>query len=254
VDCKYGEVANFLEQVKFQLPGAPDAILRGLIVFADASIYAGKSDLAEVLYSKAQAIARSLGDRASLLAAVENRAMLGLDRLWLEYFTGQMEATNVERLRGQLSGAVAFEKVTHSEVLVIQAPIWEARALALQDKFADALACIVEHLDSVPSIPGTIADTKRILATWLAVKCNDRELLRQYDRASVEVGIDSLDYDDQAVCYRQLSDIEMHVGRSDRAAYLLEMSGQSYRKHVDAIKLLDPISSVELVSAIRNLA
>jgi hypothetical protein len=254
VDCKYSEVAQFVRQVRIQDSGAPDAVVRGLIVLADASLFSRKPELSSLAYTKALAAARQMGDRASLLAVIENRAMLGLDRLWLQNFFGTAQASGVDQLRSQLAGAVAFERVTRSEVLVFQAPIWESRALTLQGKFTEALRCIADAFKIDSPDVGTIADTRRIFAAWLAMKCGDTVAMNKYSISSLDCDLGALDSDDRAVCYRQLSDIEGCSGNTDRAEYLLRMSGESYQVHVESTESLVALSAADLVLAVDHFS
>lgn len=228
-DGKYVDMLSWLTRSHLSHNRVPDASCRRALVIAGVLQTCNEDTLAKKWYAFARDIARSIGDRASIMASIENRALLRMDRLWVEGFKSPPSSHIVRDVENELITGLTYERVSCSESLVNQGPIAKLRVLVLRHDFVSALAAIDKLDFDLDSSEFSMVRATSILRIWLMSKL---ELIRTFEATEVQkmaAAIEGLDKDDALVCWGFLVDLASKFVGDDLA--------NSYRSKAEACAL-----------------
>ena len=211
-DDDYSQMNRFLSVTGMHDAEYSEAGCRACMVAAVAMQSAGRTDSAGKWFGLAREIARRIGDRASVIASIQNRAIMRLDRLWVRQAIPSIPMDNIVHIKNELLGALEYERVTGSDAFVVQGDVARVRLLILQERY-DAAA---QHIDSLPIQCGesvlSVARSLVVVREWLRVRMDDL-YVPSFDAISLaEASIESLDVDDAAVSWLFLSEVARRIG------------------------------------------
>jgi hypothetical protein len=148
-----------------------DARIRASLAVADAIQCLGDFEAANGWYAISRHCASRIGDRASILATMENRAAFRLDREWLHQIMKPAPEWSFGELERELMGGVAIETHTHAETLFEQVSIWKARLEYLRGDYRRALEELrLAERDDVPGAASIIRGRSALLARIYAMQ------------------------------------------------------------------------------------
>jgi len=228
----------------------PEAACRACLVVAAACQTAGDDRGSTVWHGRAREIARALGDRASLIASVENRAIMRLNRLWVRGFLGDFVASELREVEIELLGGQGYERATGTEAMAAEAPVLRARIEVLKGRHAAAL----KQLESMRSTPHgddpSVVRAAHVMKPWLQWKDGRRDEALA-GLAALDPGvIDALHDDDAAVCWKMMHDLDQALHGGRRSADYLRRSDAAHGRHrACADSLLDVLKSGGLLQA-----
>jgi tetratricopeptide (TPR) repeat protein len=217
---------------------SPEAAARAALVLADAAQFAGVSDLADTWYRRVRQLALDLGDRALVVAVLENPAVVLLDRTWVAAAFGEVERDLVARLDDQIAGGLAYERATDSAALMAQTDVWRARILALQGRHDAALELLTRHPEGPSGPEISIVASRHALKAWLALQAGQPAKARHYYDAALRRSDEGMDIDDRAVCLQQLAAVSSAVAGDGRAPALAERARAAHAEYIACIDSL----------------
>jgi tetratricopeptide (TPR) repeat protein len=213
---KYSEMAGWLRRSGLSCAINPSARIRSCMTVADAWQFVGNNEVASGWYAIARSSAVEIGDRASIMASIENRSAMRLDRIWLKSIETIIEVEEIEEIESELLGGLAYEKFTQSESLLYQALIWRSRLEVLKGNYADAMSTLSEASSGELAVQASLALMHDIDAAWIYFKMGRIDEAKAYFQLAKNSPAERLDTDDAAVYWKRMSllDSELSDGLS----------------------------------------
>jgi hypothetical protein len=224
-DGQYEKMVQWLEASHLDQAQLPEAAGRASLVAAVAWQTCGEDKTATKWFGRARDIARSIGDRATIMASIANRAAIRLNAVWLDHFMERDHGVDILNLRSELLGALGYESTTGTVSLLPQAFIFRMRLAYLQLDTELArrnfeLAVKAVRLDTYSILSSTL-----IFGMWLAHLDGLGVRKEALDSLSVlEADISVMDSDDSAVSWKILSNIAIAYGELELGSSLLARS------------------------------
>jgi hypothetical protein len=224
-DGHYEEMIGWLRLAGFGQSSLPEAACRVALVAGGAWQACDQGAIAVKWYSRARDIARSIGDRASIMASMENRAFLRLDRLWVKGVRNLPSKQILSEIENELVSGLIYERVTCSESLIAQGPIARLRVLVLKGEYQSALNAIDQLTLEFGISEFSIVRATSILRMWLMSQLGLINSLDKFEVERLAEDVFTLDWDDALVCYGFLADLAMRF-LDDRSVF-------EYRRRLD---------------------
>jgi hypothetical protein len=206
-DGRYEEMIEWLGVARFGKSTLPEAACRVALVTAGAWQACDEGAIAVKWYSHARDIARSIGDRASIMASMENRAFLRLDRLWVRGVRDSPPIRVLSEIENELVSGLMYERITCSESLIAQGPVARLRVMVLRGQLESALNMIEQLPPDFMSSGFSIVRATAILRIWLMSELNLIGSLDLLEVEKLKADVCRLDWDDALVCYGMLADL-----------------------------------------------
>jgi hypothetical protein len=217
-DSKFEEMVEWLKSSRLHEAALPEAACRACMTVANAWQTVGENRAATAWYARARDFARPLGDRASIMASIANRAAIRLDEAWVGSFFDQAHGGEELRdIEAEMLSALAYERVTGSDAFVLQTTVTRVRFAAMKNDFAAALELASAGNAVTTHESQSMVRMKSILTTWLKYKALG-ELPSEKDfHAAAEQEIHKLDLDDAAVSWVLMSQLALAMKDKPRA-------------------------------------
>lgn len=217
IDGDYRNSIKWLINSRVDSAVIPDAACRASMIAALSWQICGDGGIASKWFACAREIARSLGDRASIMASLENRALARLDRIWIDTCHHAPTSDTLDQVETELRSSLSYERVTGTDSLVDQGPIARLRIFVLRRDFPRALAALEELSADAGSSNLSMVRATPIVELWIRVEMG---LVDRVDVATLKkmhADIAGVDDDDAAVCLRYLSQLATRFGHPDIA-------------------------------------
>lgn len=198
----------------------PEAACRASMVAAIALQTCLEDGMAAVWFGRVREIARRIGDRASIMASIENRALMRLDRLWLDWSRGAPASYTVAEIESELLGALQYERVTGSEAFLHQGEVARIRLHVLRGDLREAWSRIERLQDTGAEANFSTVRASKVLRWWLAAKTGADAARAALPQDEVARLVEGLDVDDAASSWALLAQIHAlqgDVGRQHAA-------------------------------------
>jgi hypothetical protein len=216
----------------------PSARIRSCLTVADAWQCVGDDQAAAFWYSVVRKTAAEIGDRASIMASIENRAAMKLDRLWLKSLDQDIEMESVLMVETELLGGLGYEKFTRSEALLYQAPIWRSRLELLKGNSVQALEFLMHSLVNSAVVNASLTWTHESDVAWIYHKIGSTTDAKFRFELALNTHVDQLDHDDAAVYWRRMSILDSHLFDGFRSEEFLRKSHESFHAFEDEQEIL----------------
>ena len=206
-DGKHDDLGLWLRVSRLDHFKVPEASCRRALVVAGAFQICNDNTLARRWYTFAREIARSIGDRASIMASIENRALLRMERLWVEGVRHPPSFELIRDVENELITGLTYERVSCSESLVNQGPVARLRMLVLRQDYLSALAAIDKLGFNLGDSEFSMVRATSILRTWLMCQLELIESIEATQIQEMAASVENLDSDDGLVCWGFLADL-----------------------------------------------
>jgi hypothetical protein len=201
----YEVMVNALVDARLDRASIAEAACRASLTAAGSWQLCGEIEVAAKWFARARDIARSIGDRASIMASIENRALVWLDRVWVESCYKMPGSNILNQIEMELRSGLSYEQITSSLSLIEQGPVARLRLLVLRQNFAAALKMIGElNFDPAKSDLSNLRVIP-VIELWLRVEMGLVDRVDLDTISGIESRLVGIDDDDAAVCYRYLS-------------------------------------------------
>lgn len=224
---EYAAMGIWLERSGLNSASDDSTKIRACLTIADALESAGMKSEANFWYTQVRDAAIRIGDRASLMASIENRAAMRLDSLWFRSISDPPSSEEVEQVELEMLGGLEFERVTNTEALLPMAPVWRSRLAVLKNDYENAWKHATVSADSVGEFVNTITATADLDLLWICHKIGMKE---EAKRRFLSIGKGSdlmLSRDDAAVYWFRLSQLDFELGEGLNCAHYGELSRQA---------------------------
>jgi hypothetical protein len=195
----------------------PSARIRACLTIADAWQCVGDEKAASSWYSIVRKIAADIGDRASIMASIENRAAMKLDRLWLKSIDQEIEMESVLAVETELLGGLGYEKFTRSEALLYQAPIWRFRLELIKGNNVKALKYLMRSTVDSVEVDASLAWSHESDIAWIYHKIGSTRDAKTSFELALNTPVERLDHDDAAVYWRRMSILDSDLFEGARS-------------------------------------
>lgn len=237
-DDDFAQTFDWLLRSGLHEAQVPEAACRASMVAAIALQTCREDARAAVWFGRVRDIARRIGDRASIMASIENRAMMRLDRLWLEWSRGAAPSYTVAEIETELLGALQYERVTGSEAFLHQGEVARIRLHVLRGELDEAWTRIGQLRDAGAGENFSTVRASQVLRWWLAVRTGA-------DAAGVALSPDEaarliagLDLDDAASSWALLAQVHGALGETERQRVAQEHADRLFAEHAERIDAL----------------
>jgi hypothetical protein len=243
MDEDYGEMRDWLRRSMLHEALLPEAACRSCMILAVSWQTLGENLLAARWFGRSREIARVLGDRATIMATIANRASIALNDVWIAKWFNLSCSLSVNDIESELLGALAYEAATFSEALLPQSSVMRSRLKILKGDYQGALDHLIA-LQSVPSPSYSIARASSFLIPWLRIM-----LGQNCEQLSIEhtalPQIHELEVDDAAVTLVVLSEINRFSNRIEVADELQKLALKQFDLLSESKRSLAAILSEE---------
>lgn len=229
---------DWLMQSGLHQAQVPEAACRASMVAAIALQTCLEDGLAAVWFGRVRETARRIGDRASIMASIENRALMRLDRLWLEWCRGAPPSYTVGEIESELLGALQYERITGSEAFLHQGEVARIRLHVLRGELGEARARIGQLKDAGSEENFSTVRASKVLRWWLAVQADADAPELALAPAEAARLVDGLDVDDAASSWALLAQIHARRGDRERQREAQANSDRLHAVYADRIDAL----------------
>jgi hypothetical protein len=216
----------------------PEAVCRSSVVAAVAFQTVGDDKVAALWFGKARDTARTIGDRATIMASIENRALMRLDRVWVKHVLDEVSNREISLIESELLGALQYEKITGSESFGPQGDVARIRLHILRGRYDVALQEMTEKSGVLNDGKYPVATALAVLHEWLLCQVVGRRSPQTDILSKLSDLIVSLDDDDAVVCWRYLGFISHSYGDVARTEECISRSDDAYLKYCRRIENL----------------
>jgi hypothetical protein len=244
--AKYPEMVRWLNKSQLAWADNTSAAIRATLTFADAVQKCDDSNNASYWYSIAREIATKIGDRASIMAAIENCAAIKLDRLWFEAIQQDVGIDKVSRIENEVLGALSYERVTRSESFIYQGLMLRARIEILKQNYTSAVELMARSRNSSMGFDASLVWSYDSELSWAHYKIGNIAEARRYLDSACAVSTEKMDHDDAAVHWHRLSVLDTAIGTGSRSIHYKNkstVSAETYRSSIVTLK--DALLSIE---------
>lgn len=231
-DDKYDQMIGWLNVSAMDRAEFVEATCRSSIVAAVAFQSVGDDQLAAQWFGRARDSARRIGDRATIMASIENRALMRLDRVWVNHVLDDVPITEIDAIETELLGALQYERITGSESFAAQGDVARIRLHILRGRLELALRDLEEKSDVLSEGKFPTANALVVLREWLLIKVRGIANVDSHKLDKLEVEISSFDDDDACVSWRYLSRIAQHCGDQSRVGRYISESERALGKYL----------------------
>ncbi|HEY6134927.1 MAG TPA: hypothetical protein VIW70_13175 [Rubrivivax sp.] len=224
---RYHEMSRWLRESGLSQANNSSARIRSCMTVADAWQFAGNNEVASAWYAIARRTAAEIGDRASIMASIENRAAMRLDRIWLKSIDVSVGIDQISEVESELLGGLAYEKFTESESLLYQALIWRSRLEVLKGDYADALGTISSASSELTSMQASLAFMHDIDLAWICFKLGRLHDAKKSFGLAKNTPVDKFDMDDAAVYWKRMSVLDGELSDGVLAVEYSNRSGEA---------------------------
>jgi hypothetical protein len=214
---KYREMIHWLLASGLSDAINPSARIRACLTIADAWQCVGDEQASSSWYSIVRKNAADIGDRASIMASIENRAAMKLDRLWLKSIDQDIELESVLAVETELLGGLGYEKFTRSEALLYQAPIWRFRLELIKGNNVQALEYLMRSTVDSVVVDTSLAWSHESDMAWIYHKIGSSQDAKIRFELALDTPVDRLDHDDAAVYWRRMSILDSDLFEGARS-------------------------------------
>lgn len=239
VDDSYQNAIQCLIRSNLNMARLPEAASRASLVVASAWQACDETALATAWFSAARDIARRIGDQATIMASISNRASIRLNNIWIEQWFSKNRPINLREIELELMGALGYERFTESEALSEQGIIFRARLDILNSRFDEALTL----LDSIGSMNMTrsysILLSVRPLQLWLRVVSKKIDIHEINFDDTLISSISNMESDDAAVSWLLLAEVSKMCGdmrRYDKYISRAKIQYLIYNKNMNNLR------------------
>jgi hypothetical protein len=222
-------MVQWLEASHLDQAQLPEAACRASLVAAVAWQTCGEDKTATKWFGRARDIARSIGDRATIMASIENRALMRLDGLWVLGHKSNISTNILIEVELELLSGLVYEIATGSNSFDLQGVVARIRVSVLKGDFRSALEIIDKNRESLEGTNFSIVRATTVLRIWLEIKL---EIIYTVDSMSLAMLInktETLDNDDAVVCWHLMSEIALKSQNIETAADFESRSEKAYR-------------------------
>jgi hypothetical protein len=244
--AKYPEMAIWLNKSGLALADNTSAAIRATLTFADAVQKCNDNNYASYLYSIAREIATKAGDRASIMAGIENCAAIKLDRLWFEAIHENVDIDKLSQVENEVLGALSYERATRSESFSYQGLMLRARIEILKQNYTSAVELMTRSRHSSLGFDASLVWSYDAELSWAHYKIGNIVEAKQYLENARAVPSTRMDHDDAAVHWHRLSILDTAIGSGSKSIEYKSnsnVSAETYR--VSIATLTDALSSIE---------
>jgi hypothetical protein len=228
---KYSAMNEWLRRSGTSGAASVSAKIRACITLADAWQHYGDDQVAARWYSIARSSAAEIGDRASIMASVENRAVMRLDRLWLRSVAERVELSEVLSVENELLGGLGYERFTRSESLVFQTPVWLFRLAQLKGNLEEAMEILTNSWSRLDGFQTSPLRSYAIEAAWVYCSVGMTDESRLWYARATTMGVSGFDTDDAAVYWRKLSMLDTRLGDGSNSIRYESLYLEAIRRH-----------------------
>ena len=240
IDGDYRNSVKWLINSRLDSAVIPEAACRASLIAALSWQICGDNSSASKWFARAREIARTLGDRASIMASLENRAMARLDRIWIETCDHAPASDTLDQVETELRSSLSYERVTGTDSLVDQGPIARLRIFVLRRDFPRALAALEELSADAGSSNLSMVRATPIVELWIRVEMGLVDRVDVATLKKLQADIAGVDDDDAAVCLRYLCQLATRFGYSDVAEEfnnLSQLALKQFNAQIDVLKV-----------------
>jgi hypothetical protein len=234
----YGEMSDWLLRSGLSKSINPSAKIRACLTAADAWQCVGENEVAASWYSIARTTAAEIGDRASIMASIENRAAMKLDGIWLKSIEQIVEEQEISEIESELLGGLGYEKFTRSESLLYQAPIWRYRLESLKGNYVQALDLLLRSRANSCGVDTSLAWSHDSDVAWVCHKIGLMHDAKFQFELALQTPADRLDNDDAAVYWKRMSTLDAEFFGGSRSAEFDSRSRESMCAFNDKLNIL----------------
>lgn len=208
---------------------------RASLVVAMAYHHAGRFALAQPWYERARRHANAEGDAATLSALMHNMAALrgsqARQAAVLQTGGDHHDEATYALAGGQSSNH--YDQLMGGAVLEVLQPILRAQVLAVQGRYAHALAHYEGYLrEAVRTGLGRMESSLRADMAWCRLRLRQPEMARQQAEAAVAALGPRCDEDDVAVTHGRLSQVYAELGEPTLASEHAALAQRHWQQHV----------------------
>jgi hypothetical protein len=206
-DDNFTELASALRLSGLWDAVLPEARCRAGLVYAGALANCCLHDEASKAYGRARDIARELGDRASIMASIENKALFRLDELWVNWALDALVLEDARLSEIEIKSGLAYEIATGSQAHFAQVTIVRARLDVLRGDYGLALDALEKSSDDYRRSEFSMVRSIGVLKWWLRCKQGASLQIKNDEFDSDMELIGGLDNDDALVCWKLAKEI-----------------------------------------------
>lgn len=243
-DGKYAEMVRWLKLSRLHEAALPEAACRASLIAAVAWQTCDEDKPASMWFGRARDIARSIGDRATIMASIENRALVRLDRLWFSLHTSKPSSERLMLVEHELLGGLAYERITGSGAFESQGVIARIRLLVLKGEFSSALVLVNSSSSHLEDLGFSIVRATQVLRLWLQTELDPCVSFTQSDLVTLAAQVKTLDYDDASVCWKILANLANRIALLEFGRDCEALASQNHDRHSkELLRLHNAINS-----------
>ena len=209
--CEYQEMGTWLVASGLHRAEHPSAVIRACLTTADAFQALDDGVSAAAWYTVARQAASAAGDRASLMASIENRAALRLGVLCLQSMDAPATAESLAMVESELLGGLGYERLTRSDALRYQASLWRAKLESLKGNHALALSFVVDSRDTLSGVAHSQAQAHDADVAWLLLQVGRVAEAQERFEWARRAPADRLHPDDAALYWRRMAELDRRL-------------------------------------------
>lgn len=237
VENDYPALLRWLADTGLGTAALDESKARSSQTLACALQWFGEDGMAAAWFTRARDVARRTGDRAGIMAATANRAMLKLHDNWQAFCFGEPLPHDAEALRQELQAILGYEQLSGSASLQEQAEVARVRIAVMRDDEPQAQTQLSRMVSAEERrSQGTLA-MAAVVQAWLAgrhaapAQAQEAFALAQavFERADPS----GMDLDDQASCAMLIAQLARRAGQPARFEELYA-GAQATREQVRA--------------------
>ena len=201
-----------------------ESMARSSQTMACALQWFGHSQLAGEWFARARAVALRTGDRAGIMAATANRAMLRLSDNWLSFAFGEALPHDAAGLRQELQAILGYEQLSGSASLQEQNEIARVHLAVLRGDDQQAMAQLSQMVSAQQRHSVAALTMAAVEQAWLQARqakpLAAQSALQAAQQAMSKAASAGLDEDDAAACVALMAQLAQRAGDAVTAADL----------------------------------
>lgn len=231
-------LCQWLRKSNLDCAALPEAACRASLTFAVAWQTAGERKAADIWFDRARNIARKIGDRATIMASIANRASTQLNDIWIRYHFGKQSDFDLKNVEIELRGALAYERVTGSTSIPLQAPLMRARICFINGNYVEALRELESGCDVDGRFKYSVFQSANLFRQLLnALTGNSVDYFFETE-SGIEAKLACLDLDDQAVSWKILGRLADMAGVHCLVPVFFRRAEECFERYIEYCRKL----------------